>query len=203
MSYSPVGKCIYCGTAEWESGSGRKLGDEHIIPLSIGGNLLLPQASCKRCERLTCQAETIALDNHLQGPRRYLGLKGRTPAHKQRRKLPLFVPGAEEKVMVNVEDYPSTLYLPRLGNPPILQPLVSQAEVPQPGWFFQWFNYREGVLRSKYGVERWAAVAIDLPIFCRMLAKIGHAYAAANIGLDGFVPFLCDALTDPESITTP
>ncbi len=36
----PIGRCIYCG--------GRKgLLDEHIIPYGLGGNLVLPEASCK------------------------------------------------------------------------------------------------------------------------------------------------------------
>ena len=38
--YPAVGKCIYCGGGGRERG----LGEEHIIPLSLGGNAILPSA---------------------------------------------------------------------------------------------------------------------------------------------------------------
>src|SRR5216684_6936002 len=49
--YSPVGKCIYCGETKLPPGILR-FGDEHIIPFSMGGTLILREASCKRCEKL-------------------------------------------------------------------------------------------------------------------------------------------------------
>ena len=38
--YAPVGKCIYCGSTQ------EPLTREHIIPLSLGGSLVLPRATC-------------------------------------------------------------------------------------------------------------------------------------------------------------
>ena len=49
--YPPVGRCIYCGATEPPADIGR-FTDEHIIPLAMGGNLILPQASCKQCEKI-------------------------------------------------------------------------------------------------------------------------------------------------------
>jgi 5-methylcytosine-specific restriction endonuclease McrA len=37
--YAPKNSCIYCGVSDG------KLSDEHIIPLSLGGNMILPKAS--------------------------------------------------------------------------------------------------------------------------------------------------------------
>lgn len=52
--YAPVGRCIYCGgTSYSEAHPGRRLGDEHIIPLQLRGTLVLPEASCKACEVIT------------------------------------------------------------------------------------------------------------------------------------------------------
>jgi hypothetical protein len=42
--------CIYCGRQE-------TLSDEHIIPYSFGGNVILPKASCSRCAALTSRLE--------------------------------------------------------------------------------------------------------------------------------------------------
>ena len=46
----PVGVCIYCGRTE-------DLSDEHIIPLALGGRLVLPEASCSICAALTSAFE--------------------------------------------------------------------------------------------------------------------------------------------------
>jgi hypothetical protein len=200
QAYAPVGTCIYCGATEYAPGSTRTLAEEHIIPLSIGGKFVLPEASCRQCERVTGRFESIAVNNHLVGPRRFLGLKGRTPAHKRPKKLPIFVNrnGRDEKVMVRVEDHPSALFLPHLANPPILQRHIGPPVVDPVGMFIKWFNYNEEVLRRKYGVEHWATPSLDFFIFTRMLAKIGHAYAVAKLGLGGFDPLLRHAIIDPN-----
>ncbi len=46
--YAPVGRYIYCP----DDGSAG-LGDEHIIPYSLNGTQILPQASCRKCEKIT------------------------------------------------------------------------------------------------------------------------------------------------------
>jgi HNH endonuclease len=52
-TYAPVGHCIYCGSDGGEQG----LGDEHIVPFSLGGVLVLPKASCRACEAITSAFE--------------------------------------------------------------------------------------------------------------------------------------------------
>src|ERR1700684_3236937 len=47
--YDPVGYCIYCGG----DGLPGRLTDEHIIAESLGGMLILPDASCKACQEIT------------------------------------------------------------------------------------------------------------------------------------------------------
>jgi hypothetical protein len=44
--FPPVKCCIYCGAQDC------KLGDEHIIPQALGGNMILPAAACRECERM-------------------------------------------------------------------------------------------------------------------------------------------------------
>jgi hypothetical protein len=53
-TYGPVGRCIYCydGTSI--------LGNEHIIPFSLNGTHILPQASCLKCAEVTSQVERVA-----------------------------------------------------------------------------------------------------------------------------------------------
>ena len=51
--HSPVNQCIYCYSKE------NKLTDEHIIPFSLGGLLILPKASCKACAKITAKFEGV------------------------------------------------------------------------------------------------------------------------------------------------
>jgi hypothetical protein len=53
--------CIYCGT-QADQTEAKELSDEHIIPYALGGNLVLPKASCDRCAK-----ETHAFEGHLAG----------------------------------------------------------------------------------------------------------------------------------------
>src|SRR5271165_2543948 len=61
--YEPIGRCIYCGAKRYTSNDPlAKLGDEHIIPLAFGGNLLLPEASCRACEKITSRIGTHCIE---------------------------------------------------------------------------------------------------------------------------------------------
>lgn len=198
--FPAVGQCIYCGASEYALGSTRRLADEHIIPLGIGGKFVLPEASCQKCERITGRIESIALNNHLLGPRRHLRLRGRTPTSKTPKELPVFVPrgGKDEKVMIPVEDHPSALFLFQLGNPPVIDRLNGiWVEPPTPvGIFTKWFNFKADILAEKYGISQWTPPAMDYYVFCRMLAKIGHAYAIAKLGTGSFHPTLTTSILE-------
>jgi 5-methylcytosine-specific restriction endonuclease McrA len=76
--YAAADKCIYCGALV----SDGKLGDEHIIPTSFGGNLILPRASCRNCERITTKIK----DHCLKGPLEHCEAASRNPrsAEKER-----------------------------------------------------------------------------------------------------------------------
>jgi hypothetical protein len=47
VTYDPIGRCIYCDSETSE------LGDEYIIPYSLNGTHVLPEASCRTCEGVT------------------------------------------------------------------------------------------------------------------------------------------------------
>src|SRR3712207_705268 len=45
-----VGCCIYCGATN-------ELTDEHVIPLALAGNIIVPDASCRACAAITSDFE--------------------------------------------------------------------------------------------------------------------------------------------------
>src|SRR5712672_2024078 len=57
VTFDPVGRCIYCGA------TGVDLRDEHIVPLSLNGTMILPRASCRECEKITTRFERSVARN--------------------------------------------------------------------------------------------------------------------------------------------
>jgi HNH endonuclease len=43
-TFPAVGRCIYCGSTDL-------LSEEHIIPYSLSGHYVLPEASCDKCAK--------------------------------------------------------------------------------------------------------------------------------------------------------
>jgi hypothetical protein len=197
--YEPVKKCIYCGEDVYSHRAGVRsspLGDEHIIAEGLGGTLELPEASCQRCEETTGGfVEGDVLGRTLKALRMYLKLrkKGKS-AGSLPKTLPLGVPmnGRQQQVEVAIEDYPIMLYLPVFGAPRIggpggtARPIYGVARV--------LMQYKRQELFDKYKIDRFALAPWDSFMLCRMLAKIGHAFAAAELKRERFDPLLADLI---------
>jgi len=107
MTYDSVGKCIYCGSTAYAAGEpSHRLGDEHIIPQGIGGKLLLPEASCKNCERITSRLETKCVASLFDPGRLHLGLRGRKS--KRRTMAPMNTERDGRVVKLPMEDHPGS-----------------------------------------------------------------------------------------------
>ncbi|WP_129447929.1 hypothetical protein [Methylibium sp. Pch-M] len=61
--FPPANYCIYCGANHC------RLTDEHIIPLALNGNLILPKSSCDSCAKVTTRFELI-IARDMYGPMR-------------------------------------------------------------------------------------------------------------------------------------
>src|SRR6266571_8173848 len=112
-TYEPVGYCIYCGSTG-------PLSDEHIIPLGLGGRLVLPQSSCAACSAKTSKSERTCLRS-MYGPLRLLyGLPSRRK-NKRPETLQLKIKrtaGSEwEYVPVVQERYPFLITFPYFEAP--------------------------------------------------------------------------------------
>jgi len=70
LKLGAVGKCIYCGGLD-------ELSDEHIIPYSLGGRIVLPKSSCVNCAKVTMKIEQHVSRDHLHIPRSYGNIQTR------------------------------------------------------------------------------------------------------------------------------
>ncbi len=195
-TYDPVDRCIYCGAERYAADSNRYLAEEHIIPFGLNGGLVLPRSSCRRCERVTGRDDSLVLKGALLGCRTILGLRTRNPKDRPKA-LPLFdaTTTPNRKVMVAIEDYPISILLLHLGPPPALTGDVASAGRPTGTWC-HFFRRDTAVLRWKYGLKEFGTSSLDSWALSRVLAKIAHSYAVAELGLEGFSALLAEPIRE-------
>jgi hypothetical protein len=193
-TYDPVGACIYCGTCEGQ------LTREHIIPLGLGGNWVLPQASCNACAAITRDIEQFCLRPMLGPFRIRLKLPTRRPKERPAT-LPIEyvrTDGERERSSVPSEQFPGVCFGFRWPAPGLLrgQPPTENFE----GDLV--VRYIESEMRVHATPDRRKVKlgAINMLLFARMLAKIAHSYAVANLGLNAFTPLLPDLILGKSAV---
>src|SRR5436309_3134494 len=114
-TYDPVGRCIYC----YDDSS--KLSNEHIIPFSLNGTHILPQASCPKCAEATSQLELVVCREHFGQLRAHAGLRTRRKHPHQFFADLIFEDGRRERaVPVPIDIHPSVLVVPQFEMPTLL-----------------------------------------------------------------------------------
>lgn len=182
-SFSPVGQCIYCGSTN-------SLTKEHILPLGLGGNWILPKASCTDCARITGAFEQFCLRPMLGRLRIRLKLPTRRP-NERPDELPFdfFDPdGIRRKDTVPVDQMPITCFGFRFPAPGLLRGVV-----PNESFEGEMVAKLIGSDMKEHLTSERVKIhlgAINVLAFARMLAKIGHSYAVAHLGLGTFEPLL-------------
>lgn len=182
----PVGRCIYCDASE-------KLSDEHIIPYSFGGNLVLRQASCLACAAKTAGLEQHVCDTILQSTRvhRVFPTRGKRAPVKE-----LFVStnGVAHKISKDI--HPGAMFLPWFSPPwfPEHRPF----SVSMTGGSL-WGTAPNPVERLK-GLPPGTGLSVKFKPdkFARVLAKIAHGFAVLSLGTEGFDPFLKKVIISEE-----
>lgn len=185
LRVAPVGSCIYCGTSEG------RLTEEHIIPKGLGGTLVLPQASCDACARVTSQFEMRVLRGFMDRGRQAMGIKGRK-THKRAAagKLTQTLIQADEslvKLEVPWDEGLKIMHLPVFLPPRFLDP----QRPPDPGTekleVMALDTIHFGLENGKLVRESQAQGVrfddrMDVWAFVRLLAKIAHGYHVAVNG---------------------
>jgi hypothetical protein len=194
--YPPVGHCIYCSST---GAPGETLGEEHIIPLSFGGNLILPLASCRRCAKITGKTEDHCVKGLISTARPHLGIRGRQTKKTSLSRGPVYIeqPNRTETgstllhehpgmLLMPVMPYPAALLgqsLPNVGDGPVSIRLAMRPMTPDIG-------ERSATIMKKTGRRISITKGIGAIECYRLIAKIAHAFAVAELGSNTFTPFL-------------
>lgn len=196
VTYSPVGRCIYCGNDTV------KLSREHIIPLGLGGNLTLPRASCEKCADVTKRFERTCLRTsmghfrirHDMPTRRKKGRPESLPYHIVK------TPGQIETIILPAHHLPRVLVLMKLAPPTLLS-----GDTPTPNFFKGdiWIWYEPDDLRlmeNVYGAKQHIPGKLAISELVQMIAKIAYAHAISKMGFGAFKPLVLDAIFNRTNI---
>jgi hypothetical protein len=184
--------CIYCRSTVYREADGRRLGDEHVIPESLGGTLVLEQAACQDCERRINTFEQAILKTVLYAPRVHLGIRRkRRKRGEESIKLNARIGGKDVDVVLPIKTVPVLLFLITFGSPGLL--IGAPAAFPNVNG--AWALNLGGGAPVPKGYESIASPILDTFKFCQFLAKIAHSFAVATLG-DTFVPALLDVIRE-------
>lgn len=183
--------CIYCGA------SGCRLTDEHIVPYSLNGTLVLPRASCDACSEVTKRFEQTVARSMYGTLRIKRGFKTR---RKKERPSSFTAVEIDENGVETYKPIPTSL----------LPTTYLALELPPPGILTgapKSMMNPEMKIHLKADVREIEAVLTGLGVgeleigndlmwgeFSRLLAKIGHCYAMAVLRGKGYEPLLPDII---------
>jgi hypothetical protein len=182
--YPPVGSCIYCGEE-------RDLSAEHIIPRSLNGAMLLPKASCGKCRKITAAFERTCCRTMFGPFRLRHGFRTR---HKEERPSKIDIErtsdsGALESETVEISRISNLIFFLKFGHTANIllgSPNIDTSQVAP------WIGFaKDGFL----GEKGWVVGKFDAFAFARMLAKIAHSFAVAELGVSAFTPLGIDFMS--------
>ena len=197
--YETIGVCIFCN----EPG---KLTKEHLIPFGLAGNsLYMTKATCETCQKATHKFETDCL-RHMwwpfryrlgapsqsgQKPKKFLLRRIRTTTKRPDGEYDLGYPSVEE---VDPDRYPVSYLAMIFPEPGVLVGREPKTIIPQTVWSKS-ETLAASSLQRGHGIGMGA---INPYSFAKLLAKIAHGYAKAELG-EAFTPslsnFVCGTST--------
>lgn len=200
-----IGSCIYCGT------TAGPLTDEHVIPYSLYGRLLLLKASCSACQKIIHKFETRVTSAMLGPIRHGRGFSSRPPRRAAQRREPgtevtiVRDDGSRERHFVAAAHLPKqTFKLPHFQIPPNILDTDQGKRLRPPfdgkNWRTIWESSDPREIEEQK--RRYGGVIetkVDEFAFIRFLAKIAHGFSIAMLGQENFVPYLNKFILNDES----
>ena len=193
MRYAPVGQCIYCGIVDLPPGM-KRFHDEHIVPLALNGALILPEASCRQCERtINKEIENRLLTEEYARFRAKHGLPTRRPKDRKKTVRLPSINGGWIKVPASEYTAPVPLYQFETAR-------ILSGALPVPNshaWTIAILGGGEEEVRLQKKYPLWTkehTFRIEPYQFARFVAKVAYGFAVANMGVDCFQPLANDII---------
>lgn len=192
-TYEAANRCIYCGD------DAVPLTREHIMPFSLGGELIFPKASCTPCAKEIQKYEGDCLNWTFLQARTFLKLPMYDPA-RRKTDLRLGAFRGDERFpdltdnfrfeSVPVDQHPAAVIVPKFGLPGILCQKTPVETFEVTGLNSVHLN---GAPPSHIGVQGERAgnfIRFSPDRLCQFIAKMAHSAATVELGQDAFDPML-------------
>ena len=193
-SYPPIKKCIYCGAFQLPVGLSR-FTDEHTIPFAFGGTVVLPEASCITCmEIINKEIETPILLQDWGPVRVKRNFPSRSRRRNRSRKTTVDLKTIDgNTIRLQYQDYSCPFPIYRYSAPREISGLARTED----WWKIEIYMDMAEEIKTIKSFPEWDRthlITLRNDIFARMLAKIAHAIAAGEYGLNGLVTYLPDII---------
>jgi hypothetical protein len=190
--YPLVGKCVYCGS----DGGAKGLSDEHMVPFSLGGDAVLPKASCAACATETSKIELYLARHIFHGLRSHVGAPSRKKSLPSTLSATISVGDQEGSYEFLAADQPFALMLPTWDYPGIMRQVQPTEDFSVCN--IRAYNFVPGNLRELLGLAddapdplvHIASGTLNNILFARAIAKIAYCNVVARYGLGGFRPLV-------------
>lgn len=184
-SISPAFRCMYCGEERREL-----LTDEHILPESLEGDIILPKSSCLECNKSTSSFEQYVTRNMIGDMRVARGMRTKRP---KERPSHLTIQALDENGELQFFEIPADKhpgpYLALFYDLPLL---ISGSKI----WSISVraaFTEDVDDIKSVLGVKTVEMpMVFDVARFSQFIAKIAHGFFCYKLGIDGFKPYLAE-----------
>ena len=165
--------------------------DEHVVPLSLGGQHVLEKASCDDCAKITSKFERDVARELWGDARISYGVPSRRkkarPSHVS---LPDTTSQTGRRVRVPYADYPAPMVFYKMHQAGLLQGLPPAIDTSS-GWLLValFDKAKAANFKDKYGIEPSAKFRHVPQSFARLLAKIGYGHILTQLEPDDFNEF--------------
>lgn len=185
----PIGRCIY-----GENHSTLNLSREHVIPVGLGGGIILRGASCPDCRRITAGFEATCLQDNWGMHRAHVRMPTRRPKKRPTHaKILVIENGREEPKVVPLSEHPHALLMPEFDGLPAA---ISGSDIPLKIKMLAISNRAE--LQRRSAIHTTGSVAVDvrydIPAVLRLLAKIAHGVMFAAYDTSHIRPLLLNII---------
>lgn len=178
VRYPPVGSCIYCGRTN--PAPLQRFTDEHVLPLGFGGTMVLPEASCMRCQRIINKEIEAPI---LSGDWGYFREKYRLPSRGKSARTHVTVRSVNGRnIKIPVDDFPGIAPIWRLGTARLLSQ-TDQEQGRQPLIIGDSKGDEDSACKIAY--PEWGgtySMRVRYDAFARLLAKIAYGFVVASQG---------------------